>query len=270
MEKAIISNSVSQQQVSTIRAQRDMAQAGVLASKASLAEADLELSYTRIHSPISGRISRHLVDVGNLIGDDDNTLLATIVDIDQIHVYFKVNEKILLKRLKDRVLEGEDKVNVEFSIGLSDEDGCPHKGIIDYVDNRVDPETGTINIRGIVPNPDGVILPGMFVRVSAPDGISNNALLVQDEALGTDFNGKFLLVVGENNIVEQRPVITGEQVGEMRIITQGISKGEKYVVSGLQSARPGMPVTLTSQQGQQAAPGPQTGDDTKTATTDDQ
>lgn len=246
MQEAVKSDSVSKQQVSTVMSQRDKAKAAVLASKASLEEAKLEFSYTSIHSPINGRISRHLVDAGNLIGASENTLLASIVDIDPIHVYFKVNERMLLKKLKDRVTEGEVKTDVDFHIGLADESGYPHKGKIDYVDNKVDPETGTIDVRGVVPNKDKIILPGMFVRVSVPDGINNNALLVKEKALRTDFNGKYLLVVGDNNIVEQRPVVTGELVDDMRVIRQGLKKAERYIVNGLQFAQPGMPVTPMS------------------------
>lgn len=245
MEKAVKSDSVSKQKVSTVKSQRDQAEAAVLAKKASLAEAELELSYTKVCAPISGRISRHFVDVGNLIGSAENTLLATIVDIDPIHVYFKVNERILLKRLKERVKEGSDKKDAEVYIGLTDEDGHPHKGKVDYVDNRVDPATGTIDVRAIVPNPDKVILPGMFVRISAPNGTNDHALLVEEKSLGTDFNGKYLLVVGENNIVEQRSVVAGDLIDGMRVIKEGLTDGESYVVSGLQFARPGMPVSAT-------------------------
>jgi len=201
------------------------------------------LSYTKVCAPIGGRISRHFVDVGNLIGSSENTLLATIVDIDPIHVYFKVNERILLKRLKERVKEGINKKDAEVYIGLTDEDGYPHKGKVDYIDNRVDSATGTINVRAIVPNPDKTILPGMFVRISAPNGTNDNALLVEEKSLGTDFNGKYLLIVGENNIVEQRPVVTGNLIDGMRVIEEGLNDGEAYIVSGLQFARAGMPVT---------------------------
>ena len=243
MEKAVKSDSVSKQKVSTVKSQRDQAEAAVLAKKASLAEAELELSYTKVCAPIGGRISRHFVDVGNLIGSSENTLLATIVDIDPIHVYFKVNERILLKRLKERVKEGIDKKDAEVYIGLTDEDGHPHKGKVDYIDNRVDSATGTINVRAIVPNPDKTILPGMFVRINAPNGTNDNALLVEEKSLGTDFNGKYLLIVGKNNIVEQRPVVTGNLIDGMRVIKEGLNDGEAYIVSGLQFARPGMAVT---------------------------
>jgi RND family efflux transporter MFP subunit len=243
MEKAVKSDSVSKQKVSTVKSQRDQAAAAVLAKKASLAEAELELSYTKVCAPIGGRISRHFVDVGNLIGSSENTLLATIVDIDPIHVYFKVNERILLKRLKERVKEGINKKDAEVYIGLTDEDGYPHKGKVDYIDNRVDSATGTINVRAIVPNPDKTILPGMFVRISAPNGTNDNALLVEEKSLGTDFNGKYLLIVGKNNLVEQRPVVTGNLIDGMRVIKEGLSDGEAYIVSGLQFARAGMPVT---------------------------
>jgi len=256
MEKAVKSNSVSKQTVSTVRSQRDQAQSAVLASKASLAEAELELGYTKVCAPIDGRVSRHFVDSGNLIGSSGNTLLARIVDIDSVYVYFKVNERILLRRLKERAKESEDKSDVEVFIGLTDEDGHPHKGRIDYVDNRVDPETGTVDVRAIVPNPDKVILPGMFVRINAPNGTNDNALLVEEKALGTDFNGKYLLVVGEKNIVQPRPVVIGELIDGMRVIHKGLNDGEAYIVSGLQFARPGMPVTpMTREQMAAAAKG---------------
>ena len=242
MEKAVKTNSVSRQKVSTVKSQRDQAKAAVLAAEASLAEAELNLSYTNVRAPISGRISRRFVDSGNLIGSGNNTLLARIVDIDPIYVFFKVNEKDLLKRLKKRNSQAY-KEDVEVYIGLADEKGYPHKGIINYVDNRVDQQTGTIEVRAVVDNPDNVILPGMFVRIKARNGMNENALLVEEKALGTDFNGKYLLIVGENNVVEQRPVEIGSLVDGMRVIKEGLKKDEKYIVSGLQFARPGQPVT---------------------------
>jgi len=239
--EAVKTNAVSQQQVTTRQAEYDKAQASVMANKAALAEADYNLSYTRIHSPIDGRISRRMVDVGNLVGAGEQTLLATVVKLQPIYVSFEVSEGLLLKKL------GENSLNTQsatkFHIGLENDSDYPHEGVLNYMDNTVDADTGTILLRGELPNSDMRMLPGMFVRVKVPVGAASDAVLVDERALGTDLGGKYMLLVNKGNIVERRPVIIGRQIDRMRVIKSGLSVQETYILKGLQFVFPGMEVS---------------------------
>ncbi len=245
VELAIKAQAVSEQEVTSKRAQRDKAKAAVKASEATLTEAELQLSYTKVLTPIDGRVSRNLVDAGNLVGAGEKTLLTTVVAMDPIHVYFNVSERIVLQRLSKRAEQGYEHVkeeHYEFSVGVSSKDDYPYEGELDYIDNVVDPSTGTISVRGVIDNKNEVLLPGMFVRVRLPAGIKKDAVLVAENALGTDIGGKYLLVVGADHIVEQRPVQIGALVEGERVIEQGIEPGELYITEGLLRARPGLPV----------------------------
>jgi RND family efflux transporter MFP subunit len=243
VEEAIKAQAVSEQEVTSKRAQRDKAEAAVKAAKAILDEAELQLSYTRIFSPIEGRVSRNLVDAGNLVGAGENTLLTTVVTMDPIYAYFNVSESIILERISKRAREGHVKEeHYQFDVGLSNEEGYPHEGELDYIDNVVDPSTGTINVRGVFSNKDRLFLPGMFVRVRLPAGIEEDAIMVEEKAIGTDIGGKYLLIVGDDKIVEKRAVQTGVLIEGKREIVSGIEPGELYIVNGLLRARPGMPV----------------------------
>lgn len=248
VEKAVKTNSVSVQEVSTKVSERDKAEASVLAFKAELADAELQLGYTKVYSPLDGRVSRNLVDAGNLVGAGENTLLTTVVQLDPLYVYFNMNERTLLKRINGKSLNCSGDDAVEFQMGLANEKGYPHTGILDYIDNTVDSETGTIRVRGKLDNKDQKILPGMFARVRVPDGAPEKSLLVSERGLGTDFYGKYLFVVGADNIVEQRPVVIGKSINGMRVILEGLEKGEKIIISGLQFARGGMPVVPVFEQ----------------------
>lgn len=246
--EAVKTNAVSQQQVTTSIAARDQAQAAVLAAKASLAEATLNLSYTRITSPINGRISIHYVDKGNLVGAGENTLLANVVKLDPIYVTFYISEGFLFDGLN-----GTNEKNLEkmkFYVGLKQERGFPREGFLNYIDNKVDPDTGTVLVRGQLANPDKRLLPGMFVRINVPLGTLPNAILVDEWALGTDIGGKYLLVVNSDNIVQHRPVQVGRQLDSLRVISSGLSADETYVVKGLQFVYPGMKVNPHFENGQ--------------------
>jgi RND family efflux transporter MFP subunit len=255
VEEAIQAQAVSEQEVTSKRAQRDKAQAAVKASKALLDEAALQLSYTRVFSPIKGRASRNLVDAGNLVGAGEKTLLTTVVTLDPIHVYFNVSESILLEKMSRRARQGHVREeHYKFEVGLANEEGYLHVGELDYIDNVVDPSTGTINVRGVIDNKDRLFLPGMFVRVRLPAGMQEDAVMVEEKALGTDIGGKYLLIVGSDNIVEKRAVETGIFTEEMRQITEGLEPGELYIVNGLLRARPGMPVQWTNGNGAHICP----------------
>jgi RND family efflux transporter MFP subunit len=220
-----------------------LAEAEVEAREAAVDNADLNLGYTRITSPIDGRISRSLVDAGNLVGASERTLLTTIVSIDEVYVYFNIDERLFLEFLTAHEPEDRHRPNTVFAIGLAHEDDFPHAGLLDYVDNTVDSRTGTIEMRGTVPNEEALLFAGLFVRVQGPPRIVENAILVEERAIGTDLGGKYLLVVDENNVVVHRPVKLGKTAEGMRVVREGMTAGDRYIVNGLQKARPGMAVS---------------------------
>ena len=247
---------VTEEEFNNVTADRDKAEASVLASKAEVDQATINLNYTRIHAPITGKISRNLVDEGNLVGSGENTLLTSIVTMDPIYVYFDASERLLLDALKKKQIrmdesrgnakssQGDDEDPFKVFIGLSNEEGYPHEGKYDFANNKVDAGTGTIQLRAIFNNKEGLLYPGVYVRVRVPGDPIPNALLVHDVALGTNLAGKYLLVVGEKNVVESRQVEIGQLEGNMRVILKGLKPGEKYIYKGIQRARPGRPVTI--------------------------
>jgi RND family efflux transporter MFP subunit len=214
---------------------RDEAKAAVAQAQANLAAAKLDLSYTHIYAPISGRIDRNYVDVGNLVGAGQPTLLASIVRDEPIYAYFDVSERDLLTYPD---LLGRAGARPLAYLGLVTEHGFPHEGTIDYTSNRIDPSTGTIEVRAIFANPDSTLLPGMFVRVRVP-AVEGRRLLVPDDALGADQTGPFVLVVDEQNTVQHRRVHAGPLVDGLRIIESGLQLSDWVIVNGLQRARPG-------------------------------
>ena len=220
-----------------------MTSADVKAAQARVDTARLDLSYTDIRSPIDGRVSRNFVDVGNLVGAGERTLLTTVVKMDELYCYFNVPERVVLERLATRAVEERREPDAPFFVGLAHEKGYPHEGRLDYLDNTVDTATGTITVRGILPNDDNLLFPGAFVRVRFPAGIKADAVLVDERAIGTDLGGKYVLVVGGDNIVEHRRVTLGQLDEGMRVIESGLGPDERYIVTGLQRARPGLPVT---------------------------
>jgi len=261
LEKAIRSNAVSQQDLDTARAVRDQGKAAVLGAQARLAKAELDLGYTEVRSPIAGQVGRNLVDAGNIVGGAEATLLTTVNDIDPIYAYFDAPEWIVLRLLAGRrqaeargdsagsafaSLEGEPNALV----ALAGEDGFPHAGWIDYIANTVDPQTGTIQIRAILPNDDNVLFPGLFVRVRLLGAPKPGQILVDEKAIGTDLGGKYVYTVGEGNVVERVYVTVGErQQDGMVVIQHGLTGDESYIADGILRARPGMPVTpLTADQ----------------------
>lgn len=269
-QEAVKSNAISQQQVSTYKAQRDMAEAARLSAKAALAQAELNLSYTKITSPIDGKISRNYVDAGNLVGAGEKTLLANIVKTDPIYVYFNASESEYLNYMRDVQQNMAAEPNkLPIYLSLANEEDYPHQGRLDYMDNKVDSQTGTLQIRGVVPNPDNKLYPGMFIRIRVPVQTIHDAILVQEKAVGTDIGGKYLLVVDADNIVRHRPVILGRQTGQFRVVSSGISAGEKYIVSGLQLAYPGSKVNAIPE-GTQPPSEPQPDNNEQTAPADSQ
>lgn len=240
----IESRAISQQELDVMDAELLQAAAAISGAEAVVDEAQLQLDYTSVVSPIEGRIDRKLVDVGNLVGADGKTLLANVVRLDPIHAYFDIDERIFLGILDTRggTRKDEKKDHPIFLARQNDQD-FPFEGVIDFLDNEIDPGTGTILARGTFPNPDLKITPGMFARLRVPQKVQPNAVLVEEHAIGTDIAGKYLLVVGKENIVELRRIKLGPADGTMRVIQTGLSGEEEYIVEGLQRARPGLPVT---------------------------
>lgn len=255
VQEAVKSDAVSKQEVGTYKAQRDMAEAMVLSAKAALTQAELNLSYTKITSPIDGKISRNYVDAGNLVGAGENTLLANVVKIDPIYVYFNAGESEYLNYIKDvrqSLAQTPDKLPVYLQLANGEE--YPHVGRLNYMDNQIDAHTGTLQIRGIVDNPDYQLYPGMFIRIRVPVQTIPDAVLVQEKAIGTDIGGKYMLIVDHENIVRRRPVTLGRQKDQMRVVMSGLSPEETYIVSGLQSAFPGSQVNPIPEGKQPSSP----------------
>jgi len=253
IEKASRSRAVSEMDVDRARADRDMAIAAVSLAKANLSEAELNFSYTDVVSPIDGVVSRRLVDAGNLVGQDGPTKLTRVNKLKPIYVYFHAPESKVLDYLADRHEGGVQAAQQDYipaQVALSNESGFPHTGVIDYVDNEVDATTGTIEMRVVLPNENLQVFPGLFVRVKVTGKKIPDAVQVPAVAIGTDLGGKYVLTVGENNIVEQVYVTLGEPQEEGLVhIMDGLDGTETIIVNGLMFARPGLPVTpLTPEQ----------------------
>ncbi len=243
-ENALRDRAVSEVEVIDARAQLGKAEAGTLAAEAAVRTAQLNLSYTRVTAPIDGRIGRSMVDVGNLVGASERTELTTIVQDDPIYAYFTISERDWVRYKAGQSGNGEAEENpMQVQMGLAGRKDFPNTGRLDFVDNRMDAATGTIEVRAIFDNPDHRIVPGLFARIRIPMGQTSDALLVPDSALGFDQQGRYLLVANKENITEYRPVKAGELVGDMRVIRSGLKAEERVIVNGLQKARPGGPVT---------------------------
>jgi membrane fusion protein, multidrug efflux system len=229
--------------------ERDSRRAAVMAAESQVILAKLNLSYTRVTAPFTGRMGRHLKDPGELVGAGTKTVLAEINQIDPIYVYFPINEQDLLRVRGKNPEPGEnvEKAKHPVYVGLADETGYPHKGYLDFAAISLNPTTGSLMLRGIFPNPKTIILPGLFTRVRVPIGEVEKGLLVPEAALSYDQIGPSVRVVNDKNIVERRGVKLGNQVDSDRVILEGLQGNEWVVVSGLMRAIPGRPVTLVKE-----------------------
>lgn len=238
-------DSAPETQVDRWQFQKDSSLASMHAAEAQVALAKLNVSYTRVTAPFDGRIGRHMIDVGNLVGGPGQPqTLATLDRIDPLYVYFTIEERDLLRikaqRDRDRLAGTSDVIPARF--GLMEEKGFPHEGRLDYASLSVAPRTGTLAVRGIFPNPEG-IFPGLFVRVQVSADTSRQALVIPADALAFDQQGEYVLVVGQDDVVARRAIETGEQVGEQIVVTSGLEQSDRVVVAGLQRAIPGRKVT---------------------------
>jgi RND family efflux transporter MFP subunit len=238
---------IGQEEYDKIQGDRDAMAAQVRLAIAQRDTARLNLEWTKVVSPLSGRISRQMIDPGNLVKADD-TALTTIVSLDPIYVYFDVDERTLLKV---RRLFGQHKVNsyrevrLPVYLGLSDEEGFPHEGIINFADNQVDAMTGTLKVRGEFPNPaPNLLSPGLFARIRLPIGTPHQAVLVAEKALGTDQGQRYVYVVNDKDEVVYRKVRLGSLQGGLAVVEDGVALGERVIVNGLQRVRPGAKVEV--------------------------
>jgi RND family efflux transporter MFP subunit len=241
----VAKQAVSQATLDSSTATRDNAQANLQQAQANTKIAAINYGYTDVVAPFDGIVSAHLVSVGELVGAASPTQLATIVQLDPIYVNFNVNEQDVLRvraEAKRRGLTSSDLTQLPIEIGLQTESGYPHKGKLDYAAPTINLSTGTLAVRGLLPNADRILLPGYYVRVRVPFDQQQNALLVPDVALGSDQAGRYLLVVNSDNVVEQRKVRTGQVEGELRVIESGLKADDRVVIAGLLRAIPGQKV----------------------------
>ncbi|MEY4485325.1 MAG: hypothetical protein RL693_2777 [Verrucomicrobiota bacterium] len=236
------------------------ADASVRVADAALKNAELSFEFTSVRAPISGRISNAPVTEGNLVtgGEKDSTLLTTIVALDPVYCYIEVDEQ---SALKYRKLYREGKrasplfEAIPAGMGLANEVGFPHEGKIDFVDNVLRPDTGTIRARGVFPNHDKLMAPGFFARVRMPGSGEYDALLIRDEAIGNDQGRAYVFVINQEQKAEYRPVETGPMESGLRIVRSGIKADENVVINGLMSVRNGAAVQAEeSPMDPQAAP----------------
>src|SRR5438105_738937 len=246
--KLAATGAVSRSDLDKTSAARGVDLANIAADKAVVAARELDLEYTRVTAPVGGRVGRYVVTAGNLIRSGDQnggTLLTTIVSVDPMYVYFDADEYTVL-RVRQMIREGKAKSardgEMPVWLGLANEDGFPHKGIVNFVDNQINPKTGTLRLRGVFPNKDEALAPGYFARVRFPIGFPHRALLVSDRAIDTDQGQKVVYVVGQDHTVVSRPVRLGAVHDGLRAVDDGLKPGERVIVTGLQQVRPGATV----------------------------
>jgi RND family efflux transporter MFP subunit len=233
---------VSQATLDTSTSTRDNAQANLLQAQANTRIAEVNYGYTKVTAPFDGVVSAHLVSVGELVGVASPTQLATIVALDPIYVNFNVNERDVLRireEARRKGLTAADLKQTPVEVGLQTEDGYPHEGKLDYAAPTINQSTGTLAVRGVIPNADRVLLPGSFVRVRVPIEKQPDALLIPDTALGSDQSGRYVLVATPENVIEQRKVQTGPLDNGLRVIDGGLKPDDRIVIAGLLRVIPG-------------------------------
>lgn len=236
---------ISQSTLDTSTSNRDNAQANLLQAQANTKLAEVNYGYTKVTAPFDGIVSAHMVSVGELVGVSSPTQLATIVAMDPIYVNFTVNEQDVLRIRAEAIRRGltpADMKQFPIQVGLQTETGYPHEGKLDYVSPTLNQSTGTLAVRGLVPNDTRVLLPGYFVRVRVPFDQEKSALLVPDTALGSDQGGRYLLVVNGDNVVEQRKVQVGPVDNGLRVIESGLKPEDRVVIAGLLRVIPGQKI----------------------------
>ena len=255
-ERLLTQSAISQEEVDTRRARFQEANANVASAAAALKTAKLDLQYAKITAPVSGRISNRRVDVGNLIGSGDTgEALTTIVSLDPLHFVFDVSETEYLELI--RLPEGQEQLvngrTMPTELKLIDEKDWTREGRIDFVDNRLDENTGTLRMRVVVDNADGVLRPGLFARLRLPTSQNAEAMLIPDKAIVTDQAAKVVMTVNAEGKVIPKPVELGTLQGNMRVIRSGLTTSDQIIVEGLLRARPGTEVNAVPYQAEEQA-----------------
>jgi RND family efflux transporter MFP subunit len=242
------SGAVSEEELDERKSTVAQGEANVAGAEAALETASLNLNFTRVTSPIDGRVSRAEVTRGNLVtgGINGGTLLSSVVSMDPIYLYFDGDEQTYLKYTQmARTGERPSSRNAPnpVQVGLANEEGFPHAGTMDFVDNQLNPQTGTIRARAVLPNKDGLFTPGLFARVRLLGSGEHPAILIEDRAVNTDQSQKYVLLLGANNQIEYRGVKLGRVIDGLRVVNAGLKPGDVIVVNGAQRVHPGVTVT---------------------------
>ncbi|WP_281630413.1 efflux RND transporter periplasmic adaptor subunit [Vibrio sp. St2] len=234
---------ISQETVDARFADKQRSIASVSALKAALVQAELDLEFTLVRAPIDGKVSNAEITKGNYV-TTGQTVLTSLVSTSHMYAYFDVDERSYLKyqQLNNLLPENGEAENV-VQMALANDTGYPHVGYIDFVDNAIDETTGTIRVRAVFDNEKQNLLPGMFAKLRIAGSASYQGVLIDNKAIGTDLNNKYVLVLGDDNVVQYRAISLGEGVNGLRIIASGLNAGDKIVVNGLQRVRANMPVT---------------------------
>jgi len=233
---------ISREEFEARRAATAQGNAAVHAAEAAVAAARLDLQFTQVRSPIDGRAGRAMLTEGNL-AQADSSLLTTVVSLDPVQVYFETDEQTYLRY--NALARNGDRARSHNAVrvGLANESGYPHAGTVDFVDNQVDPRTGTIRARAVLPNPDRVFTPGLFARVQLEGGEASRALLIDDKAVLTDQDRKYVYVLGPKNAALRKDIVPGRMVDGLRVVASGLSANDRVIVDGVQKVFfPGMPV----------------------------
>jgi multidrug efflux system membrane fusion protein len=238
-QRLLARNATSQEEFERLAADATVAAAEVASISAALEAAELNLSFTRVTAPIAGRVSRTSVTAGNLV--DASIVLTTVIADDAVYAYFDVDERTYLEHVRQPNAAERSVVQV----GLINEHGYPHEARLDFVDNQVDPNHGTIRARAVLDNRDGQFTPGLFARMKLVSPHRYSAALIDDRAVGTDLGERFVFIVDEQGVVEYRPVELGRLVDGLRVVNRGLAAGDVVVVNGLQRVRPGVNVVET-------------------------
>ncbi len=238
----IEAKAISREEFETRKAATAQGNAGVRAAEAAVAAARLDLQFTQVRSPIDGRAGRAMMTEGNL-AQADATLLTTVVSLDPVHVYFESDEQSFL-RYSDLARKGErTRSSNPVRVGLANEAGYPHEGVVDFIDNQVDARTGTIRARAVLRNPDRVFTPGLFARVQLQGSGEFKALLIDDKAVLTDQDRKYVYVLGPKNAAMRKDVVLGRMADGLRVVESGLTPQDQVIVHGVQKVFfPGMPV----------------------------
>jgi multidrug efflux system membrane fusion protein len=242
-ERLISAHAISREEYERQVAAEASAQGALGSINASLQEARLNREFTEVRAPIDGHVSRAIITAGNLV--TGASLLTTLVSDDPVYVYFDADEQTYLRYAKAKHEQAHANGAADIYIGLADEDGYPHAGQLDFIDNQVDAATGTIRARAALANPDGRYTPGLFARVRLIGGEDRDSVLIEDRAVGTDLSKKFVLTLTHDNRIEYRLVDLGPEINGLRVVTHGLAPNELIVVNGLQHVRPGQSVAPT-------------------------